>query len=130
MIRGYLVGERVAGFGHQYVTALLPPPAGTRETPAPPPRRYYGPEKPEFQELKRRLESRWVAEMMAALGLARDELPALWDADFLLGPKDARGEDTYVLCEINVSSVYPYPDEARDTLAAHVAGRLGALARR
>jgi hypothetical protein len=130
MIRCYLVGDRVAGFGHQYVTALLPPPEGTRETPAPPPRLYYGAEKPEFQELKRRLESGWVDEMRTTLGLAREQLPALWDADFLYGPKDARGEDTYVLCEINVSSVYPFPEEALDPLAEHVAKRLGSLVRR
>jgi hypothetical protein len=127
MIRCYLVGDRVAGFGHQYVTALLPPPDGALETPAPPPRLYYGPDKPEFQELKRRLEGGWVDEMRATLALAREQLPALWDADFLHGPKDARGQDTYVLCEINVSSVYPYPDEALDPLAEHVARRLASL---
>ncbi len=130
MIRCYLVGDRVAGFGHQYVTALLPPPEGTRQVPAPPPRLYHGPTRPEFQELKRRLESGWVSEMVATLGLSRDQLPALWDADFLLGPKDSRGEDTYVLCEINISSVYPFPDEALDPLAEHVARRLLAPARR
>lgn len=125
MVRCYLVGDRVAGFGHQYVTALLPPPAGTRESPAPPPRFYFGPDKSEFQPLRRRLEGGWVGEMLTTLGLRREELPALWDADFLLGPKDARGEDSYVLCEINVSSVYPYPDEARAPLAEYVAQRLG-----
>jgi hypothetical protein len=129
MVRCYLVGDRVAGFGHQYVTALLPPPEGTRETPAPPPRLYYGPDKPEFQELKRRLEGGWVREMVSTLGLTVEQLPALWDADFLLGPRDARGQDTYVLCEINVSSVYPYPDEARAPLAEHVARRLASPAR-
>jgi hypothetical protein len=125
MVRCYLVGDRVAGFGHQFVTALLPPPAGTRESPAPPPRLYYGPAKPGFQELRRRLESGWVSEMTATLGLTREQLPALWDADFLYGPKDARGDDTYVLCEINVSSVYPFPDEALAPLAEEVARRLG-----
>ena len=125
MVRCYIVGDRVAGFGHQYVTALLDPPAGTRETPPAPPRLYYGPTKPEFQALKRRLESGWVHEMLETLGLARGDLPALWDADFLHGPRDTRGEDSYVLCEINVSSVYPFPDEALDPLAEHVARRLG-----
>ena len=129
MVRCYLVGDRVAGFGHQYVTALLPPPAGTRESPAPPPRLYFGPDKTEFQALKRRLESRWLREMLATLGLTREQLPALWDADFLYGPKDARGEDTHVLCEINVSSVYPFPDEALAPLAEEVARRLGAPTR-
>lgn len=130
MVRCYLVGERVAGFGHQLVTALLPPLAGSREVPAPPPRLYYGPDKPEFQALRRKMEGGWVREMAATLGLTPEQLPALWDADFLLGPKDACGEDTYVLCEINVSSVYPYPDEAQATLADHVAAQLGVAARR
>jgi len=34
----------------------------------------------------------------------------LWDADVMYGEKDANGADTYVLCEINVSAVYPFPD--------------------
>ena len=44
-------------------------------------------------------------------------LPALWDADFLYGPKDPSGDDSYVLCEINVSSVLPFPPEAPEKLA-------------
>ena len=38
--------------------------------------------------------------------------------------KDAAGEDTYVLCEINASSVYSIPDEAHDALAATTLRRL------
>ena len=36
-------------------------------------------------------------------------LPVLWDAKFMFGPKDAYGIDMYVLCEMNMSSVAPYP---------------------
>jgi len=36
----------------------------------------------------------------------------LWDCDFLLGPKNASGADSYVLCEINASSVSPFPASA------------------
>ena len=43
----------------------------------------------------------------------RGSLPVLWDADFLYGPRTASGDDTYVLCEINVSSVIPFPDRRR-----------------
>ena len=46
------------------------------------------------------------------LEIENDSLPILWDCDFLLGPKGNNGEDTYVLCEINVSSVAPYPEFA------------------
>jgi hypothetical protein len=131
MIRCYQVRDRVAGFGHQFVTALLPPPAGTDESPLPPPRLYYGPHKPEFQELKRRLESGWIAEMQRLCGVSTEDLPAIWDADFLLGPKTPSGEDTYVLCEINISSVFPVPDECFAPLAeAAVKSALAARARR
>ena len=55
--------------------------------------------------------------MLGRLDLAPAGLPAIWDADFLLGPPDAAGLDTYVLCEINVSSVLPFPDIAADSIA-------------
>ena len=111
-----LSGDRVVGFGHQYLTALLPLPPGVEETPAP--RYYFGPDKPDFQDLRKKLESGWVAELGQQCGVATEQLPAIWDADFLLGPKTAAGEDTYVLCEINVSGVFPIPDEAVPPLAA------------
>jgi hypothetical protein len=117
MIRCYLVRDHVVGFGHQFVTALLPPPPGQAGPPPAPPRLYHGPTHPEFEELKHLLESRWVAKMGRLLDPPRDSLPLIWDADFLLGPRTPPGRDTYVLCESNVSSVYPMPDEAFAPLA-------------
>ena len=55
--------------------------------------------------------------MTELLGLARTQLPIIWDADFLYGPKTAAGEDTYVFCEINVSSCFAIPDEAPAAIA-------------
>lgn len=121
MVRCYLVQDRVAGFGQQYVTALLPLPPGALETPAPPPRLYYGPDKAEFQALKRQLEREWVPQMQALLQIDTDSLPVLWDADFLYGPKLSDGSDSHVLCEINVSSVYPFPAESLEPMADAVA---------
>ncbi|WP_425516044.1 hypothetical protein [Rhizobium laguerreae] len=46
------------------------------------------------------------------------------DADFLYGPPDASGNDTYVLCEINVSSVFAVPDDAPTAIARAMAMRL------
>jgi hypothetical protein len=48
----------------------------------------------------------------------------IWDADFMLGPPDADGTDSYVLGEINTSSVFPIPDEAPAEIARRVANRL------
>lgn len=117
MIRAYLVQDRVAGFGFQRVTALMPPEPGHAVPPEPPARVYFGAAQPEFQPLRHLLESSWVAQMQRLLDLSRESLPIIWDADFLFGPKSATGQDTYVLCEINVSSVHPMPDEAFDPLA-------------
>jgi hypothetical protein len=117
MVRCYLVQDRVAGFGHQYVTALAALPEGETQSPLPPPRLYYGPDRSEFQGLKRVIEAEWVPQMQKLLGLDTDTLPALWDADFLYGPPDSAGNDSFVLCEINVSSVFPFPDEALEPLA-------------
>jgi hypothetical protein len=115
MVRAYLVQDRVAGFGQQYVTALARLPDGVTETPLPPPRLYYGADQPEFQSLRARLDGGWVAELQGILGLDAASLPMLWDADFIAGP-----DGEYTLCEINVSSVYPFPDEALEPLAEAV----------
>ncbi len=114
MIRCYLVQEKVAGFGHQAINALFPAPPGAPSTEAPPPgpRLYHPPTKPEFQSLKGKLEREWLPAAQELLQIETARLPILWDCDFLLGPKDKSGEDTYVICEINVSSVSPYPESA------------------
>jgi hypothetical protein len=119
MIRCYVSADRVAGFGHQLVRALAPPEAG----PAPP-RLYSGPDDERFQRLRALLERTWIPQMTQRLDLGPNDLPVIWDADFLLGPKDAAGQDTYVLCEINASSVFPIPDEAPDVLAVTTLHRL------
>jgi hypothetical protein len=114
MFRCYLVQDQVVGFGYQAINALYPPPPGkaATEAPQPGPRLYYPPTMPEAQALKRKLEQEWLPAMQQRLAIETERLPVLWDADFLLGPKAESGEDTYVLCEINVSSVAPFPDSA------------------
>jgi hypothetical protein len=114
MIRCYLVHDEVVGFGHQAINALFPAPVGAPSTqaPLPGPRLYHPPSMPEFQTLKRKLEQDWVPAVQRLLEIGTEDLPILWDCDFLLGPKGDNGEDSYVLCEINVSSVAPYPASA------------------
>ena len=114
MIRCYLVHDKVAGFGHQAINALfpVPPDAPSTESPQPGQRFYHPPTKPEFQTLRHKLEHEWLLAAQQLLEINTEDLPILWDCDFLLGPKEENGEDTYVLCEINVSSVAPYPESA------------------
>ena len=108
------IGFLVARFGHQAINALFPAPSGAPPTEAPKlgPRFYHPSTKAEFRPIKQKLEREWLPTAQRLFNLATESLPVLWGCDFLLGPKTETGEDTYVLCEINVSSVAPYPDSA------------------
>ena len=81
-----------------------------------------------FQRLRIRMERDWTPQMIAAVDLEVAALPLIWDADFFYGPNIASGSDTYVLCEINVSSVFAIPEQASVAIAQQVAHRLGACA--
>ena len=66
----------------------------------------FGSDEPRFSRLKTRMDTALVPELMQRLGFAARDMPVIWDADFLYGPRDATGADKHVLCEINVSSVF------------------------
>jgi len=121
VVRCYMAGDRCAGFGHHKVKALVDSPAARSEAG---PRLYTPNTDPRFQRLRRLMEDDWTPQLTSLLDIARGDLPAIWDADFMLGPVQADGSDSYVLGEINVSSVHPYPDEAPAEIAARVANRL------
>ena len=123
MVRAYLVEDRVAGFGHQAVNALYPGAPG-QAAPQAGPRLYHGPDLAQFQGLKRRLETEWIELLRSKVGLPRDHLPLLWECDFLFGEPAADGSERFVLCEINVSSVAPFPPSAIGPLVAAAAARL------
>lgn len=123
MVRAYLVEDRVAGFGLQAVNALFPAAPG-EPAPQPGPRLYHGPDLPAFQGLRKRLESEWVEMLRAHVALPREQLPLLWDCDFLFGAPGAGGSERFVLCEINASSVAPFPPSAIGPLVGAVRARL------
>jgi hypothetical protein len=119
MIRCYMGADKVIGFGHQLIKALIPPPpeGPGSEAAQPGPRIMHPASAPTFQALRAKMESEWTPQMMQLLGINAQSLPIIWDADFLYGPRTASGEDTYVLCEINVSSVFPFPEQAPSEIA-------------
>lgn len=104
MIRCYFVGDRIQGFGHQELNALVP---GTDAGP----RLYFPPDRSDFQDLKRQAETEFLPHLMSTVGVSHADLPMLWDIDLMFA------DSGYMLCEINVSSVYPYPDSAMTPLA-------------
>ena len=121
VVRCYMAGDRCAGFGHQKVKALVEAP-GARAVAGP---RLYSPNTdPRFQRLRGLMENEWTPQLASLLDIPRRDLPMIWDADFMLGPPGADGTDSYVLGEINASSVFPIPDEAPAEIARRVAERL------
>ena len=121
VVRCYMAGDRCAGFGHQKVKALVDASAARAEAG---PRLYTSNADPRFQRLRRFMEDEWAPQLTSLLTIPRRDLPMIWDADFMLGPARADGTDSYVLGEINVSSVFPMPDEAPAEIARRVADRL------
>ena len=123
MVRAYLVADRVAGFGHQAVNALYPGKPG-EPTPTTGPRLYHPADLAQFQSLRQRLESGWIEQLRECVGVSREQLPMLWDCDFMFGEPILDQQDRFVLCEINVSSVSPFPPSAIEPLVSAVKMRL------
>ena len=119
VVRCYMAGDRCVGFGHQKVKALVDAPAARAEAG---PRLYTFNADPRFQRLRRLMEGEWTPQLISLLDIPRREM--IWDADFMSGPLGPDGTDSYVLGEINVSSVFPIPDEAPAEIARRVADRL------
>lgn len=120
MVRCYLSHDQVVGFCQQWPRGLL---NGDHLGSARAPSVMLGPDVPAHQALRDRMQTDWVPRMTDILGIDRHSLPVIWDADFLYGPKAASGEDTYVLCETNVSAVWPFPPMAAGTVAAAAVAR-------
>jgi hypothetical protein len=141
IIRCYMVKDRVVGFARQYPKGLSPEERTDTAPGSPAPavdtimglpsqKTMHPRDEPAFAGLRQRVEGEWVPDMQQLLDIDTAALPALWDADFLYGPETADGNDTHVLCEINASSVIPFPPDApaelaRATLTA-VRTRIGA----
>jgi hypothetical protein len=118
LVRVYLVIDTVVGFSRQSADTLITDAeSAARVMGLPSPKTMYPPDAPEFAPLGAQLETEWLPGLRNLIGLPRERLPVIWDADFLLGPPAADGTDSYVLCEINCSCVTPFPPEAPEQIA-------------
>ena len=108
MVRCYVSGMRVAGFGYQEINALYP-----QDGPVTPGKRFYFTEKCAlFEDLRLLMEERWIDELLEVTNLAAEKLPVIWDSDFFINTMVPNSPSRYTLCEINVSSVSPFPESA------------------
>ena len=108
MVRCYMSGKRVAGFGYQEINALYP-----QDGPVTPGKRFYFTEKCAlFADLRMLMEERWIDQLLEVSDLTAKKLPVIWDADFFINCMVPNSPGRYTLCEINVSSVSPFPESA------------------
>jgi hypothetical protein len=117
LVRCYMCQDKVVGFSEQFPrnaaighAALSPFGMASDKT-------MHEETEPRFQGLRRSMESDWTPGLQALLDIQTAALPALWDADFLYGPETPEGENSYVLCEINISCVIPFPHTAAYRIA-------------
>jgi hypothetical protein len=120
LIRVYMTHDRVVGFTHQYPRGLMPPDEPSVSSA----KVFELPTAAAHRALRERMESEWVAELQHLLELETTRLPVIWDADFLYGPKTSAGDDTYVLCEINASSTFAFPEHALPIVAQAAIARI------
>ena len=122
MVRAYLCGTKVVGFGYQEIVALHPICLEDDFTRQQPSRRHYYTETCFlFRRLRERLEAEWIPALQKLMGLRTEDFPLLWDADYFFGD---RSDSEFYLCEINVSCVSPFPESAISPLMAELESRL------
>jgi hypothetical protein len=131
MVRCYMSLNRVAGFSEQRPRAEETRPGapafGMNSSKA-----MYAADASHLQDLRDLMEKDWTPGLQKLLGLNTTSLPALWDADFLLRPDDRLpGTPRFMLCEIHVSSVLPFPEAAAPIVAETIRNQvLAARSRR
>lgn len=111
MVRCYLTGKKVTGFGYQEVNALYPKINSAFKKPSQ--RFYFSEDCGLFHDLKHIMETNWVSRLQQITEVEDDGLPVIWDADFFINNINSGNTGSkYSLCEINASSVSPFPESS------------------
>ena len=123
MVRCYLSGTKVAGFGYQEVNALYPVTNGIYKKPGQ--RFYFSEDCALFGDLKNIMENKWVPQLLDITGIKPELLPVIWDADFFINKVNTEStKEKYSLCEINTSCVSPFPESAIPYIVNEVKKRI------
>lgn len=126
MVRCYISGNKVAGFGYQEVNALFPKTIDAPLFKPPGKRYYYSEDCMLFRDLRDIMENKWIAALQKIANVKDDMLPVIWDADFFIDKVNAENAaEKYSLCEINVSCVSPFPESAIPHIIHTVKKRIG-----
>jgi len=111
MVRCYLTGNKVSGFGYQESVALCPYSNDIDSKIRPTSGRFYFTEHcGMFQDLRKIMESKWIPELQEIHSISDESMPLLWDIDLFINDVNTlETKKKYTLCEINVSCVSPFP---------------------
>ncbi|MGZ3937442.1 MAG: Cj0069 family protein [Flavisolibacter sp.] len=123
MVRCYLCGNKVAGFGYQEVNALYPIIDSVFKKPSQ--RFYFSQDCGLFQDLIIIMENHWIERLQQLTTIPPAALPVIWDADFFINDVNERDPASkYSLCEINASCVSPFPESAIEFIVEEVNNRI------
>src|SRR5258705_5699356 len=118
MVRCYLTGTKVSGFGYQEINALYP-------NKKPGKRYYFSEDCGLFRDLQEIMENKWVPLLQQITGIKNEMMPVIWDADFFINRINTeKTHEKYTLCEINVSCVSPFPESAIPYMVEEVRKRI------
>lgn len=125
MVRCYLSGDKVTGFGYQEVNALYPKIETDSKSKLPSKRYYFSEHCGLFQDLKAIMENNWVPRIQEKFSIEKEMLPVIWDADFFINKINTENtNEKYSLCEINVSCVSPFPESSIPYIVEEVITRI------
>lgn len=125
MVRVYLTGTKVSGFGYQETVALCPETNDPNKIRPISKRFYFSEDCGLFQDLREIMEEKWISELQRIHSISNDMMPLLWDIDLFIDEVNAiRAEEKYTLCEINVSGVSPFPPSCSSHIAKVLLTRL------
>jgi hypothetical protein len=111
MVRAYITGAKVSGFGYQESVALCPVTDGSESKVRPTSKRFYFSEACGlFQDLRTILDTKWIPQLQEIHSISDEDMPLLWDIDlFINNINTTKTDKKYTICEINVSCVSPFP---------------------
>jgi len=126
MVRAYLTGTKVSGFGYQEAVALCPELRDSKKIRPISRRFYFSEDCGLFQDLRKIMEEKWIPQLQEIHLISDDMMPLLWDIDLFINDVNAAcTEEKYTLCEINVSGVSPFPPSCSAHIAEALKARLG-----
>ena len=127
MVRCYITGNKVSGFGYQESIALCPFSADNDSEVRPMSRRFYFSEYCGlFQDLRKIMETKWIPQLQEIHSISDEMMPLLWDVDLFINDVNNQcAERKYTLCEINVSCVSPFPPSCVSHIVNGLKAKIG-----